>query len=66
MLLQFFETWVLNLWEDNQLLFNILTEEKGSTDFIENLKTRYDQRTVGMNSFFKNKELFLRNLIAVH
>ena len=52
MLLQFFETWVPNLWEDNQLLFNILSEEKGSTDFIENLKTRYDQRTVGMNSFF--------------
>ena len=53
MLLQMSETWVPNLWKDNQSLINISTGEKASTDFIENFKTRYDRGTVGMNEFFK-------------
>ena len=40
MLIQMLETWVPNLWEDNQPLFNISTRQKGSSDFIENFKTR--------------------------
>ena len=40
MLIQMLETWVPNLWEDNQPLINISTRGKGSSDFIENFKTR--------------------------
>ena len=40
MLIQMLETWVPNLWEDNQPLINISTRQKGSSDFIENFKTR--------------------------
>ena len=40
MLIQMLETWVPNLWEDNEPLINISTREKGSSDFIENFKTR--------------------------
>ena len=65
-LLQILETWVPNLWEDNQPLINISTGEKARTDFIESFKTRYDRGNVGMNQFFtyivekiKKKELFL-------
>ena len=53
MLLQISETWVPNLWEDNPSFVNISTEEKARTNFIENLKTRYDRATVGMNTLFK-------------
>ena len=53
MLLQMLETWVPNLWQDNESLINISTGEKASTDFIENFKTRYDRGTVGMNEIFK-------------
>ena len=70
MLLQILETWVPNLWEHNQPLINISTEEKHSTDSIENFKTRYDQRTVGMNEILKRiskkmkkKELFSEILL---
>ena len=70
MLLQILETWVPNLWEDNQPLINISTGEKVSTDSIENFKTRYDQGTVGMNEFLKRiskkiekKELFSEILL---
>ena len=41
-----------NLWEDNQPLINISTEEKARTDFTESFKTRYDRGNVGMNEFF--------------
>ena len=54
MLLQMLKTWVSNPREDNQPLINISTGENGSTDFIENFKTRYDEGTVGMNEFFIN------------
>ena len=47
------ETWVPNLWEDNQPLIDISTGEKAITDFFENFKTRYDRGTVTMNEFFK-------------
>ena len=40
MLIQMLETWVPNLWEDNQPLINISTGGKGSSDFIEHFKTR--------------------------
>ena len=40
MLIQMLETWVPNLWEDNQPLINISTRQKGSSDFIENFETR--------------------------
>ena len=53
MLLQFLETWVPYLWENNQPLINISTGKKANTDFIEKFKTRYDQGAVGMNKFFK-------------
>ena len=53
MLLQISETWVPNLWEDNPSFFKISTEEKTRTNFIKNLKTRYDRATVGMNTLFK-------------
>ena len=43
MLLQMLVTWVPNLLEDNQPLINISTGEKASTNFIENVKTRYDR-----------------------
>ena len=64
------ETWVPNLWEDNQPLINISTGEKVITDTIENFKTRYDQGTVGVNEFLKRiskkmkkKELFSEILL---
>ena len=47
-LLQILETWVPNLWEDNQPLINFSTGEKASNDFLENFKTKYDRGTVGM------------------
>ena len=47
------ETWMPNLWEDNQPLINISTGEKARTDFIENFKARYDRETVGINEIFK-------------
>ena len=53
MLHQISETWVPNLWQDNPSFVNISTEEKARTDFIENLKTRCDRATVGMNTLFK-------------
>ena len=43
MLLQMLETWVPNLWKDNQPLINISAGEKASTDFVEKFKTRYDR-----------------------
>ena len=49
MLFPILETWVPNLWEDNQPLINISSGEKASTDFIENFKTIYDWGPVGMN-----------------
>ena len=49
MLLQMLDTWVPNLWEDNQPLINISIGEKTSTNFTKNFKTRYDWGTVGMN-----------------
>ena len=53
MLLQISETWVPNLWEVNPSFVKISTEEKARTNFIKNLKTRYDRATVGMNTLFK-------------
>ena len=71
-LLQMLETWVPNLWEDNQPLISISTGAKASTDFIENFKTIYDRGTVEMNEFFKHiiekmkkKEIFLKSLIII-
>ena len=43
MLLQMLETWVPNLWKDNQPLINISAGKKASTDFVEKFKTRYDR-----------------------
>ena len=53
MLLPIVETWVPNIWEDNQLHINISTGKKARNDFIENFKTRYDRGTVEINEFFK-------------
>ena len=53
MLRQMLQTWVPNLWEDNQPHINISTGEKASANFIENFKTRYDWGTIGMNKFLK-------------